>query len=89
VTDAVRLQGGCHCGNLALDAELTRQPAEMQPRACDCSCGVWGALNVQALDADPGFAAPMPVSPQTLDADAKRERWRRLWFRDVQLVAGT
>ena len=45
----------------------------------------WGALNAQALDADPGFAAPTPVSPQRLEADAKRERWRRLWFSRVKL----
>ena len=140
----MRVRGGCHCGNLSLEAELTRAPADVQPRACDCSfcrkhgaawlsdadgslriavrdagalaryrqgsnsaqlllcarCGVlvaaileesgntWGALNAQALDADPGFAVATPVSPQELEADAKRERWRRLWFSRVTLAGG-
>ena len=32
----VQLSGGCHCGNLRLQVELTRIPGEYSPRACDC-----------------------------------------------------
>lgn len=30
------LNGGCHCGNVQVKLELTRQPAAYHPRACDC-----------------------------------------------------
>ncbi len=28
--------GGCHCGNIALEIELTGRLASYSPRACDC-----------------------------------------------------
>jgi len=31
-----RLSGGCHCGNILMDMELTRAPDTYNPRACDC-----------------------------------------------------
>lgn len=31
-----KLSGACHCGNLRLELELTRAPADYAPRACDC-----------------------------------------------------
>lgn len=31
-----KLTGGCHCGNIQVDLELTRAPAAYNPRACDC-----------------------------------------------------
>ena len=38
------LSGGCHCGNLRLQVQLTRAPAEYSPRACDCDfCRKHGA----------------------------------------------
>jgi hypothetical protein len=30
------LSGGCHCGNLRVELELTRPPESIHPRACDC-----------------------------------------------------
>jgi hypothetical protein len=31
-----RLDGGCHCGNIRLELDLSREPAAYNPRACDC-----------------------------------------------------
>ena len=31
-----KLEGGCHCGNIHIEVELTRVPEEYHPRACDC-----------------------------------------------------
>lgn len=45
-----------------------------------------GALNAGCLDAPPAFGATVAASPQLLDADAKRARWRELWVADVELV---
>ncbi len=28
--------GGCHCGNIALEMEITGKPDSYNPRACDC-----------------------------------------------------
>jgi hypothetical protein len=33
----LRLTGGCHCGNLELTFEATRDPGELTVRACGCS----------------------------------------------------
>lgn len=39
-----RANGGCHCGNVRLDIELTREPGSYHPRACDCDfCSKHGA----------------------------------------------
>jgi hypothetical protein len=36
--------GGCHCGNLRLQLQLTGAPGEYRPRACDCQfCRKHGA----------------------------------------------
>jgi hypothetical protein len=41
------LSGGCHCGNIRLDLQLTHAPADYQPRACDCDfCRMHGAAYV-------------------------------------------
>jgi len=41
-TQAVR--GGCYCGNVRLEIELTRELPYYQPRACDCGfCSKHGA----------------------------------------------
>ncbi len=32
----IKISGGCHCGNILMDMELTRAPLSYQPRACDC-----------------------------------------------------
>jgi hypothetical protein len=31
------LHGGCHCGNIRVELQLTRAPGTYRPRACDCS----------------------------------------------------
>ncbi|MGA9853768.1 MAG: aldehyde-activating protein [Gammaproteobacteria bacterium] len=31
-----RINGGCHCGNILMDMEITRAPDSFNPRACDC-----------------------------------------------------
>ena len=39
-----QLAGGCHCGNIAVSVELTRDPGSYSPRACDCEfCRMHGA----------------------------------------------
>lgn len=39
-----KVSGGCHCGDVQLDLELTREPATYHPRACDCDfCSKHGA----------------------------------------------
>lgn len=41
------LQGSCHCGKLQLQFHTKLLPAQMQPRACDCSfCQKHGAAYV-------------------------------------------
>ena len=41
------MQGGCHCGNLRLDIELSRPVEMLTPRACDCDfCHAHGAAYV-------------------------------------------
>lgn len=38
------VSGGCHCGNVQVDLELTREPSSYSPRACDCDfCRKHGA----------------------------------------------
>jgi hypothetical protein len=38
------VHGGCYCGNLRLEIELTQELARYQPRACDCGfCTKHGA----------------------------------------------
>ncbi len=41
------LSGGCHCGNMAMDIELSRKPGTFRPRACDCDfCRLHGAAYI-------------------------------------------
>jgi hypothetical protein len=30
------VSGGCHCGNIRMQVQLTREPVDYRPRACDC-----------------------------------------------------
>ena len=42
-----KVSGGCHCGNLRVEAQLTRNPESYNPRACDCDfCRKHGAAYV-------------------------------------------
>lgn len=135
------LSGGCHCGILRVELELSRPPETYRPRACDCdfcskhaaawisdregrvrirsenkagavtyrqgsgqaelllcnNCGVvvaalyrrgqrlYGAVNARALGGGAGFGSEQPVSPKTLSAGQKAERWQDLWFSDVAI----
>ena len=39
--------GTCHCGNILLDLQLTKDPASYHPRACDCTfCRKHGAAYI-------------------------------------------
>jgi hypothetical protein len=41
------LGGACHCRNILLDLQLTREPASYHPRACDCAfCRKHGAAYI-------------------------------------------
>lgn len=41
------VSGGCHCGNIRVDLELTTEPSSRHPRACDCDfCRKHGAAYV-------------------------------------------
>ena len=141
---AHRYTGGCHCGNVALEIELTEPTGTYRPRACDCDycrkhaaaylsdprgrftirvkresdlgryrqgdgladflfcrkCGVLagvtrmengrlhGAVNARAVRGPVEFGPETPVSPKTLSAQAKTERWKGIWFPDVTLTVG-
>lgn len=42
-----RVSGGCHCGNVGVDLEITREPFTYRPRACDCDfCRKHGAAYI-------------------------------------------
>lgn len=139
-----RLVGGCHCGAVSLEVELSREPGSYHPRACDCdfcsereaayvsdpagrlrvntcfladlrterqgsqqaeflscqACGAllavrwqdgdraYGAVNARTLEDYAAFGIAQAASPKQLDAAQKTERWRGLWFADVDIVAG-
>ena len=39
-----KAKGGCHCGNISFEMEVTWEPSSFQPRACDCDfCTKHGA----------------------------------------------
>jgi hypothetical protein len=41
------VSGGCHCGNISLDIELSNECASYHPRACDCDfCRKHGAAYI-------------------------------------------
>ena len=48
----------------------------------------YATINSRIFAAETNFAAAVAVSPKTLPASAKAERWRSLWFRDVDIVGG-
>lgn len=42
-----QLSGGCHCGNVAIDIELSREPSTVAPLVCDCDfCRLHGAAYI-------------------------------------------
>lgn len=39
-----KVEGGCHCGNIRVELDLSRAPGTYSPRACDCDfCRKHGA----------------------------------------------
>jgi len=58
------LSGGCHCGGVRVEAQLTRPPDSYHPRACDCDfcrkhAAAWisdrdGRLRIRTVRGDPG-----------------------------------
>src|SRR5215467_12429066 len=58
----MRIDGSCHCGNIAFTLDWTPEPAEIPARACSCSfCtrhgGVWtscpsGSLKIAIAERD-------------------------------------
>jgi hypothetical protein len=45
------LRGGCHCGNVALEVQLSRAVDSYRPRVCDCEfCRKHGAAYVSDPD---------------------------------------
>ncbi len=48
-----------------------------------------GAVNVKALESAAQFAAEQVVSPKQLAPEKKVQRWRDVWFSDVQIRVGS
>lgn len=58
---ALTLQGGCHCGRLRLAFTTALDPANIQPRACDCSfCQKHGAAYVSDPSGELSIIATEP-----------------------------
>jgi hypothetical protein len=47
---------------------------------------VFGTVNAKALDCRSSFGPEQPVSPKSLPADQKAQRWRDIWFPDVTIT---
>lgn len=45
----------------------------------------WIVVNSRALEGDTAFGAETPVSPKLLAQDKKTERWKQIWFKDVEI----
>jgi hypothetical protein len=57
------VSGGCHCGRLRAELQLTRAPAAFTPRACDCSfCRKHGAAYVS----DPQGVLRLRIADESL-----------------------
>lgn len=56
----MKVSGGCHCGNIRFELELTHEPGSYGPRACDCDfctrhaaayvSDPWGSLSIRIGD---------------------------------------
>lgn len=56
--------GSCHCGAVQVDLELSRAPAELTVRACQCDfCGHRGARTISDPD---GMATVRAARPEAL-----------------------
>lgn len=51
---------------------------------------IFAAINTRIIEGGTMFGGNRPVSPKTLSAGEKAERWKELWFADVAIdSAGT
>lgn len=48
---------------------------------------LFGTLNAKALDCRASFGPEQTVSPKSLAADQKVQRWRDIWFPDVKVTS--
>jgi hypothetical protein len=46
---------------------------------------LYGAVNASVLHHG-DFGSPMPVAPHKLSREQRLERWKELWFKEVQLL---
>lgn len=47
----LQLEGGCHCGNVTVQVQLSRPAGDYRPRVCDCSfCRKHGAAYLSDPD---------------------------------------
>src|SRR5450756_2542718 len=52
-----KVSGGCHCGNITVDLELTAEPETYHPRVCDCDfCRKHGAASLSDTKGSTGTA---------------------------------
>lgn len=49
---------------------------------------LYGVVNATVLDGDTRFGAEQPVSPQTLSAEQKVQRWQQIWCANVSIISG-
>ena len=45
----------------------------------------FAAINTKIIDGDTTFGESQSVSPKTLSAGEKVERWKKLWFANVNI----
>ena len=58
------LTGRCHCGNISVTFETNLDPANMEPRACQCSfCRMHSTAAVSDPDGHLTFTAVDPKQP--------------------------
>jgi hypothetical protein len=72
-------------GNALADLLLCRKCGVLIGALYDSGAGLYGAVNARVIDAGTKFGAQQTVSPQTLDAAAKAQRWQELWFPNVRI----
>jgi hypothetical protein len=47
---------------------------------------LYGAVNARLFEGGKPFGAEQPVSPKTLSAGEKAQRWQDVWFPDVRIT---
>src|ERR671939_662142 len=92
---AAKLEGTCHCGNIAIVLETGQDPRSLPLRACDCSfCRkhgarttsdpegrAWAVLNVN-LFRDAASAFDRPAHSMSYEGETREERIarrKRVW----------